>query len=216
MPSTKSHTESPKLSQGRVDCGVEWLLSRDNKLKHILPREFSLKFAKRPLSFETFIHVVVNQSLADKAADTICGRLFALFHQPVSPSKFLEKETMELRKCGISRAKINYLRSIANYIETNQRFFEKLLRLDLDESKKELLALKGIGPWSASIISLFYIGNPDVLVEGDVTINKVLARLYDVEIGDVSARIHELTEHWRPYRSIGCMVCWHLYDNDMI
>ena len=205
-----------RLSDKTVENGIHHLKKTDKNLDPFLLQIPCLAPKKRRLNFSTFINVVVNQQLSDKASDTIRRRIYSLLDNQVTATSFLETEVADLRKCGISNQKIQHLRSIATVVQSDPKYFSRLRRQDVEDCRQELLALKGIGPWSASIISLFYIGHPDVLVEGDVTINKVLARLYGVEIGDVSARIHELTEHWRPYRSVGCMLCWHLYDNDMI
>jgi DNA-3-methyladenine glycosylase II len=213
MPQSTSMT---RLHPNSIVTALKYLTKQDKKIKCYVSRNIALTYRKRKFCFETFINVVVNQQLSDKASDTIRRRIYSLLDNQVTATSFLETEVADLRKCGISNQKIQHLRSIATVVQSDPKYFSRLRRQDVEDCRQELLALKGIGPWSASIISLFYIGHPDVLVEGDVTINKVLARLYGVEIGDVSARIHDLTEHWRPYRSVGCMLCWHLYDNDMI
>ena len=205
-----------RLHTKSIVNALTYLTKHDKKIKHYVARGISLKFRKRQFCFETFINVVVNQQLSDKASNTIRRRIYDLLDDQVTPTRFLETKVANLRKCGISNQKIQHLRSIATVIQCDPKYFPRLRRQDVEKCRQELLALKGIGPWSSSIITLFYIGHPDVLVEGDVTINKVLSRLYGIEIGDVSVRIHELTEHWRPYRSVGCMLCWHLYDNGMI
>lgn len=205
-----------RLNDETIKNGISHLKKTDRNLDAFFPQVPFLTHKKRSLNFSTFINVVVNQQLSDKASNTIRRRIYGLLDNQVTPTRFLETKVADLRKCGISNQKIQHLRSIATVIQSDPKYFSRLRRQEVEGCRQELLALKGIGPWSASIIALFYIGHPDVLVEGDVTINKVLARLYDVEIGDVSARIHELTEHWRPYRSAGCMLCWHLYDNGMI
>ena len=199
-----------------IKYGISHLKKTDKNLHPFLLRVHCLKHKKRRLNFSTFINVVVNQQLSDKASNTIRRRIYDLLDDQVTPTRFLETKVADLRKCGISNQKIQHLRSIATVIQSDPKYFSRLRRQEAEESRQDLLALKGIGPWSASIITLFYIGHPNVLVEGDVTINKVLSRLYGIEIGDVSVRIHELTEHWRPYRSVGCMLCWHIYDNGMI
>lgn len=205
-----------QLSKQILADGIAHLLANEKRLRQYKVELEKIRFKKRKFEFSTFVSVVVNQQLSDKASDTIRRRIYEQLDNQITPTAFLNTKVTDLRKCGISNQKIQHLRSIAKVVQCDPKYFSRIKRQDVEECRQELLALKGIGPWSASIISLFYIGNPDVLVEGDVTINKVLARLYDVEIADVSARIHELTENWRPYRSIGCMLCWHLYDNGMI
>ena len=204
------------ISKKILADGIAHLLVNERRFRQYKVDLERIRFKKRKFEFSTFINVVVNQQLSDKASNTIRRRIYALLDDQVTPTIFLETKVADLRRCGISNQKIQHLRSIATVVQSDPKYFSRLRRQDVEDCRQELLALKGIGPWSASIISLFYIGHPDVLVEGDVTINKVLARLYGVEVGDVSARIHELTEHWRPYRSVGCMLCWHIYDNGMI
>ena len=205
-----------RLNDGTIKNGVSYLKRTDRNLGGFFPQVPFLTYKKRSLNFATFINVVVNQQLSDKASDTIRRRIYALLNDQVTPTRFLETKVVDLRKCGISNQKIQHLRSIATVIQSDPKYFSRLRRHEAEECCKQLLALKGIGPWSTSIIALFYIGHPDVLVEGDVTINKVLSRLYDVEIDEVPKTIQQMTQHWRPYRSVGCLSCYHLFDNKLI
>lgn len=206
----------PRLHPNTINDAIKYLAEHDKKLKTYVTNDIPIRYRKRKLCFETFINVVVNQQLSDKASDTIRHRIYALLDSPITPTQFLETTALDLQRCGMSNRKIKHLRSIATVIQSDPKYFFRLEKRDAEECCRELLTLKGIGPWSASIIALFYIGHSDVLVEGDTTINKVLSRLYDIEINDVPAQIHRLTEKWKPYRSVGCMLCWYIYDNGLI
>jgi len=206
----------PRLHPNTINDAIKYLAKHDKKLKTYVTNDTTIRYRKRKFCFGTFINVVVNQQLSDKASDTIRHRIYALLNDQITPTRFLETKTADLRKCGVSNQKIQHLRSIATVIQSDPKYFFRLEKREVEECCRELLTLKGIGPWSASIIALFYIGHSDVLVEGDATINKVLSGLYDAEINDVPTQIHKLTEKWKPYRSVGCMLCWYIYDNGLI
>lgn len=216
MTSITASSSMPRLHLNTINDAIKYLAKHDKRLKTYATNGIAIRYRKKKFCFETFINVVVNQQLSDKASNTIRRRVYALLNSPITPTQFLETAAVDLQKCGISNQKIKHLRSIATVIQSDPKYFFRLEEREVEECYRELLTLKGVGPWSASIIALFYVGHPDVLVEGDATINKVLSRLYDVEINDVPTQIHTLTEKWKPYRSVGCMLCWHIYDNGLI
>ena len=207
--------EIVRLNDETIRDGVSYLRRTDQTLGALLPNAPFLNYKTHRLNYSTFVNVVVNQQLSDQAADTIRRKIYALLNHEVTPTQFLGTSLRDLRKCGISNQKIQSLRSIATIIQLKPQYCSRLKKLTIGECIRELVALKGIGPWSASIIALFYIGHLDVLVEGDTTINKVLSKLYDVKIKKIGPQIHAMTKQWRPYRSVGCLVCWYLYDQGL-
>ena len=145
---------------------------------------------RREFKFSTFVKVVVNQQLSDKASGTIYRRIYSLLDNRVTPGRFLKAKVADLRKCGISNQKIKNLKSIATVTNSDPRYFSRFGKEQARQCCQKLISLKGIGPWSASVITLFYIGHQDVLVEGDVTINKVVSRMYDIDIEEIPAKIN--------------------------
>ena len=150
-----------------------------------------------------------------RAARSIYGRLLEYFggHTP-SPEEVLAADPDEMRAAaGLSRAKVSFLRSLAEHVISGELELDKLDRLPDEEIVAELTAVKGIGEWSAHMFLMFQLERPDVLAVGDLGIRRGVERAYGLPDLPSTQELTELAEPWRPWRSIGCRLIWHSLDN---
>ena len=158
-------------------------------------------------SYAALGRMIAHQQLSTKAAATIWGRTEAMLGD-VTPEAVLAADTEALRGCGLSRPKVAHLTSIAEAIVTGQLNLDRVCTSDLESARKELIAVKGIGPWTAELFLLYSVGAMDAFPVGDVGLMEAHKLLSGVEI---RMEIKEFTEHaevWRPYRGVAAHLLW--------
>jgi DNA-3-methyladenine glycosylase II len=164
--------------------------------------------------YAALVRTIVGQQLSTKAARSIWLRLLGHFDdKPPTPEQVLAADPEALRAAaGLSRAKTTYLRSLAEHVLDGSLELERLEELDDDAVIAELVAVKGIGEWSAHMFLMFQLGRPDVLAPGDLGVRRGVQITYGLEQMPTPAEVVELAERWRPYRTAACMYLWRSID----
>ena len=165
--------------------------------------------------YGALVRAIVGQQLSTKAARTIYGRLTERFggHTP-TPAEILADDPEELRSVGLSRAKASYLRSLAEHIVTGELELERFDAMPDAEVEAELVAVKGLGQWTAHMYLMFHLGRPDVLPVGDLGIRRAVERAYGLPGLPDPAQLTEIAEPWRPHRTLACRYLWRSLDNE--
>ncbi|QKG56241.1 DNA-3-methyladenine glycosylase 2 family protein [Hymenobacter sp. BRD128] len=174
----------------------------------------------RPAAHEdlylALLRAIVSQQISTKAAAAIWRRFTALFRPDgyPEPREVLRLEEDELREAGLSRQKIGYLKAVAEYQERGLLDHEHLSQLDAEAFTAHLTAIKGVGRWTAQMLQMFALDQPDVFSEGDLGIQNAMRKLYGLE--ETGRALHKkmllLAEPWRPYRSLACKYLWKSLD----
>jgi len=189
--------------------GLSYLSETDPILDKIISNIVVLPPDKRVFDFSTFVSVIINQQLTGKAAETIRNRVVNLCNGDLNIENYKKLSKINLMKCGISEAKYNYIFNILNYLIENPNYFKKVKKMNSDELIINVTQFKGIGLWSSNIIALFYIGHMDVFPYGDVTLEKSIKKLYNVD----KTNLNEVIEKWSPYKSVGSVCLWRWFDS---
>ncbi len=155
------------------------------------------------------LRAIVGQQLSTKAAAAIWTRVAGLFEEEMpTPQHVLDASPEDLRAAGLSRAKVVYMKSLAEHVLSGQLELDRLDQLGDEEVIANLTAVKGIGRWSADMFLIFFLTRPDVLAVGDLGIRKAAERLYGLPGLASPAELTRLAEPWRPWRSLGCVYLW--------
>jgi DNA-3-methyladenine glycosylase II len=149
------------------------------------------------------------------AARAIYARLLGHFGgTPPSPQQILDAEPDEMRvAAGLSRAKVAFLRSLAEHILSGELELDRLTELSDEEIVAELTAVKGVGVWTAHMFMIFELRRPDVLAVGDLGIRRAAERAYELPDLPSADELTELAESWAPHRSAACLLLWHSLQN---
>lgn len=169
----------------------------------------------RPTHYAALVRSIIGQQLSVLAARAIHGRLLERFggYEP-TPEQILAEDAEELRAAaGLSRAKVAFLRSLAEHVLDGSLELEALDRLPDDEIVAELTAVKGIGEWSAHMFLMFQLQRPDVLAVGDLGVRRAVERAYALPGLPSADELRALAEPWRPHRTAACLLLWHSLDN---
>jgi 3-methyladenine DNA glycosylase/8-oxoguanine DNA glycosylase len=164
--------------------------------------------------YPALVRSILYQQLAGAAAATIERRFLALFgeHGEVpAPDQLLATDVETLRTAGVSRQKAGYLLDLAAKAQTGV-VGDFLTELPDEEVAKHVMAVKGVGQWTADMLLIFCLGRPDVLPVGDYGVRSAVKRLYALPDLPTPAELTAIAETWRPYRSAGTLYCWRWLD----
>jgi DNA-3-methyladenine glycosylase II len=121
----------------------------------------------RPGGYAGVARIIAFQQLSTKAAGTIWGRVETLLGR-VTPKTVLAADVDALRACGLSRPKISHIRSVAAAVEDGSLSFRRIARASDADAQAEMVAVKGIGPWTADVYLMFCLGRWDVFPHADI------------------------------------------------
>jgi DNA-3-methyladenine glycosylase II len=157
---------------------------------------------------------IVSQQLSSKAAASIYGRLTERFGgRTPTPEEVLADDPEALRAAaGLSRAKVGFLRSLAEHVLDGSLELHKLGRLPDERVIEELIAVKGLGLWTADMFLMFHLGRPDVLPVGDLGIRRAIERIYGLPELPAPVEMEKIAEPWRPHRTLACRFLWRWLD----
>ena len=117
-----------------------------------------------------------------------------------------------MRGCGLSGAKIRYIRELARRVRSGVLDLDALESLDDDQVSAVLMDLPGVGRWTTDMLLMFSLGRLDVLPIGDLALRKSISALYQLSDDANLEEFLAVTESWRPYRSIASWYCWAAVD----
>ena len=165
-------------------------------------------------AYGALLRAIVGQQLSTKAARTIYGRILDLFDGSTpSPEQLLEAEEADLRGAGLSGRKVEYVRDLASHVIEGELELDRLDQLPDEEVIEEIVAVRGLGVWTAEMFLLFHLERPDVLSGGDLGIRKAIQIEYGLEEMPTPAQVVEIGEPWRPHRSLASLYLWESLAN---
>jgi len=163
--------------------------------------------------FEALAQTIVYQQLAGRAAATIWNRVTAIVPGPLTPEAVLEVDPSELRGAGLSGAKTASVLDLAAHVVDGRLELHRLGRMSDEEVIDHLVAVRGIGPWTAQMFLMHELGRLDVWPTGDLGVRTGFARAFDLDAVPSVAEMHDMGERFRPYRSVLAWYCWRVTDD---
>lgn len=165
---------------------------------------------RRANGFPGLARIIVGQQLSVASANAIWGRVEQAV-SPLEPASLLVLNDETLRACGLSASKIRTLRGIAGAITGGDINLKRLSRMPDDALRDSLLTLKGVGPWTADIYTMFCLGRADGWAPGDLALQHAVRDLLTLEDRPGIDDMVEIAERWRPWRSIAARLLWAYY-----
>ncbi|QNF34545.1 DNA-3-methyladenine glycosylase 2 family protein [Adhaeribacter swui] len=195
----------------------EWrnVLNQDPVLVQIMAVCPEIIPAPRTDIYLSLISSIISQQLSTKVAAVIKNRFLNLFPNQYPDPEILKITPDEtLRGVGLSYQKLNYIRNVAAFKDTGQLEHEYINSLDDEALIAHLTQIKGVGRWTVEMILMFALDRPDVLPVLDLGIQNAIKKAYNLDLtGKVlQAKIREIAENWRPYRTIACKYLWKSLD----
>ena len=160
-------------------------------------------------AYGALLRAIVGQQLSTKAARTIYLRVLDLFDgKTPAPEQLLDATVEDLRGAGLSGRKVEYIRDLASHVLSGELELDRLDQLSDEEAIEEIVAVRGLGQWTAEMFLLFHLERPDVLSGGDLGIRKAIQIEYGLEEMPSPTRVIEIGEPWRPHRSLASLYLW--------
>ena len=160
-------------------------------------------------AYGALLRAIVGQQLSTKAARTIYLRVLDLFGgKTPSPEQLLEVSEADLRGAGLSGRKVEYVRDLATHVLEGELELDKLEQLGDEEVIEEIVAVRGLGRWTAEMFLLFHLERPDVISGGDLGIRKAIQVEYGLEEMPTPQQVVEISERWSPQRSLASLYLW--------
>lgn len=192
------------------------VFAKDPVLLGIIRQAPPLESAKSQDLYLKLLSAIVSQQLSTKAAATIFGRFLALF-----PEQYPQQELLlampddVLRGAGLSFQKIGYVRNVAAFAQTGALEHTVMDAMEDEALIQRLVQIKGVGRWTVEMLLMFALERPDVMPVDDLGIQHAMKRHYALaETGKaLKAKMLEIAENWRPYRTIACKYLWQSLDN---
>ena len=193
---------------------VRHLKGADPALGEIMARigPFAMQLKSSRSLFGALAEAIVYQQLSNKAAATIYGRVEALFPRAKDgfrPHHILKANDEALRGCGLSRAKVLAVQDLARRVHGGELpTLEQAQALGDEELIERLVAVRGIGRWSAEMFLMFRLGRPDVLPLDDYSLRKAYAKAFRKRALPSPQALEKHGEKWRPYRTVASWYLW--------
>jgi DNA-3-methyladenine glycosylase II len=185
--------------------------SGDADLKAILAAYGYPPMWTRPNTFESLIHIILEQQVSLASALAALNKLREKIGK-VTPERLLSLTDEELKACYFSRQKTVYARGLAQAIQENKFSLKALARLPNEDVRAKIVALKGLGNWSADIYLMFVLRRADIFPIGDLAAVNALrqAKRLSKQASSVD-KVLKIAHAWQPYRTIATMILWHYY-----
>lgn len=201
------------------ESAVEHLRAADPALRDIIdrlgPEGLGDPRAGRPTDhYGALVRSIVGQQLSTIAARAIYGRLVARFGgRTPTPAEVLADDPEALRvAAGLSRAKVTFLRSLAEHVVNGSLDLSHLDDLPDDAVIAELVAVKGLGTWSAHMFLMFHLQRSDILPTGDLGIRRAVMQRYGLPGLPSPPELERIAAPWRPHRTLACRYLWRGLD----
>ena len=183
------------------------LAKRDKVLRKLIKRYPEADIALRGDAFQSLARAIVGQQISVKAAQSIWGR-FADCVGKVTAANVVAKEPAELRACGFSGQKVAYVKDLAGRFHSGEVKPRRWKAMDDEAIIEELVAVKGIGRWTAEMFLMFHLVRPNVLPVGDLGLQRAMERNYNAGKALTRDRMRAIGAPWAPWSSVGTWYMW--------
>ena len=187
------------------------LVKKDRVMRRLIPQFGDACLQTRGDAFVTLARSIVGQQISVKAAQTVWDR-FALLPKKITPANVLKLKVDDMRAAGLSARKVEYVVDLALHFDNGALHIKSWETMDDEDIIAELVAIRGIGRWTAEMFLIFHLMRPNVLPLDDVGLINGISRNYFS--GEVVSRsdAREVAAAWAPYCSVATWYIWRSLD----
>jgi len=197
-------------TQADLEAALAQLILHDPRLKAVAEKAGPFNLRQREPGYAGLCAIVCGQQLSTASAAAIRERLFAAF-QPFHHDTVRKARTDKLKRLGLSAPKIKAIREIGKAVANGDIDLDKVGEMDADVAHQALVALHGIGPWTADIYLLFCLGHADAFPSGDLAVQEAARIAFDLRKRPDAKALTKLAEAWRPWRGVAAHLLWAYY-----
>ena len=197
-------------SDADLQAGLARLVAADPRLAPIAENAGRFSLRRREAGYAGLCAIVCGQQLSTASAAAIRNRLFAAF-DPFHHDSVRRARTDKLKRLGLSAPKIKSIREIGKAVAQGRIDLDRIGEMDADAAHAALVALHGIGPWSADIYLLFCLGHSDAFPAGDLAVQEAARIAFGLRKRPDAKALTKLAEAWRPWRGVAAHLLWAYY-----
>ena len=186
---------------------IDFLVNKDQTLKDIIATYGYPIIQKREEGFASMCHIILEQQVSIASAKACYDKIQNLLEK-ITPEIIFNCNDDELRNCGVSRQKTNYLKDLASRVISNEIDFSTFPSKSETQIRAELITIKGVGNWSIEVYLMFCLQSQDIIPLGDIAIKNTLKELYNCQPHE---EMQLLSDNWKPYRTVASYTIWHYY-----
>lgn len=193
------------------DEACRHLSKRDRVMRKLIPMFGDARLQSRGDAFTTLARSIVGQQISMKAAQTVWERLVDAVDgeaERVKPAAVLAVEAQQLREAGMSARKVDYVLDLARHFESGMVHVKQWQQMDDEAIIEELVAIRGIGRWTAEMFLIFHLLRPNVLPLDDLGLMKGISQNYFSGEPVSRAEAREVGDAWAPFRSVATWYIW--------
>lgn len=195
------------------DTAKKELCRKDDVLHGIINQFDDLELVSRGDLFYTLIRSVIGQQISVKAASTVWSR-FCERIGDIKPENILSADIEELRSCGLSQRKAEYVIGISESWSDYDSLEWK--EMSDEEIIQELIKLRGVGKWTAEMILIFTMLRPDVFPIGDIGMIRGIEKSYNSGERMSREELYAISDNWKPWRTVACCFMWRTVDPEPV
>ncbi|MBU3543080.1 MAG: DNA-3-methyladenine glycosylase 2 family protein [Burkholderiaceae bacterium] len=214
MPAVKTSAVLAAPDYWQTACTQ--LMKQDRILRKLIPKYPQAEFlTTRGDPFQTLARAIVGQQISVKAAQSVWDRLLETNraqHKHFNAKNILQLEPSLLRAAGLSTRKVEYMRDLANHFENGGLGHAQWDQLDDETVIKELVAIRGIGRWTAEMFLIFYLMRPNVLPLDDIGLIRGISLAYFSGEPVTRSEAKEVAANWEPWKTVATWYMWRSID----
>ena len=191
--------------------GKIYLSNNDKVLKKLIQTYRNEYLNLNSNYFHSLINSIIGQQISVSAADSMKTKFFKL-KRNITPQTVSKLRTTDLRKCGLSRQKILYIRNISKFFLQNKKFIKNINKSSEEEIYNNLIEIKGVGNWTIHMFLMFSYGSSNIFPTGDLGFLKAISKLYKVQLPISERKLKLLHKKWSPYSSQATWYLWRSLD----
>ena len=191
--------------------GKSYLSNKDKVLKKLIQTYKNEYLDLNSNYFHSLINSIIGQQISVSAADSMKTKFFKL-KRNITPQTVSKLRTTDLRKCGLSRQKILYIRNISKFFLQNKNFIKNINKYSEEEIYNNLIEIKGVGNWTIHMFLMFSYGSSNIFPTGDLGFLKAISKLYKVQLPISERKLKLLYKKWSPYSSQATWYLWRSLD----
>ena len=191
--------------------GKSYLSNKDKVLKKLIQTYKNEYLNLNSNYFHSLINSIIGQQISVSAADSMKTKFFKL-KRNITPQTVSKLRTTDLRKCGLSRQKILYIRNISKFFLQNKKFIKNINKSSEEEIYNNLIEIKGVGNWTIHMFLMFSYGSSNIFPTGDLGFLKAISKLYKVQLPISERKLKFLYKKWSPYSSQATWYLWRSLD----
>jgi DNA-3-methyladenine glycosylase II len=188
------------------------LMKKDRVMKRLIPQFGDACLESRGDAFVTLARSIVGQQISVKAAQSVWDRFAALLPRKITPTAVLKLKIDDMRGAGLSARKIEYLVDLALHFDNGSLHTKKWVDMDDEAIIEELVAIRGIGRWTAEMFLIFHLMRPNVLPLDDVGLINGISKNYFSDEAVSRSEAREVAAAWAPYCSVATWYIWRSLD----